>query len=185
MRRGIAMAAILLAGCAGSAAQDGAMRTYDLGVDQPAATFAGVRAAAVRAAAPFDAPDMLYRLAYRDPSELLAFAQSRWAASPGVLVQRRFARASGSAPVQCTFELELSELSQVFSSPAASEILLEGRATMAAGARRVGERVFRIREDGAGGSAATGAHAVARAVDRMIGEIARWSTDLPDCKPKG
>lgn len=183
VRMVMVLAVCTAAGCAGSADRDAAVRVYDLGVDGPAATFAGVRATGVRAAAPFDAPDMLYRLAYRDASEILAFAQSRWAAAPGVLIQRRFARASGAAPVRCTFELELSELSQVFSSRDSSEIYLEGRAMMLSAGTRVGERVIRVRESDAGAGAASGARAVARAADRMIGEISRWSAQLPACAP--
>ena len=178
----LAVPAMMLAGCGGSAAQD-TVRVFDFGVDAPAATFGGVRASGVRAGAPFDAPDMLYRLAYRDGAELLAFAQSRWAASPGVLLQRRFLRATGTAAARCAFDLELAELSQVFSSPNASEIHLEGRATMSSGAARVGERIFRIREANAGGTAASGAHAAARAADRLIAEISQWSVQLPACAP--
>lgn len=186
MTQGLAVMGMLLAicaGCAGSADRDAAVRIYDLGVEQPSATLAGIRSTGVRAAAPFDAPDILYRLAYRDPAELLAFAQSRWAAAPGVLIQRRFARATGTAPVRCSFELELSELSQVFSSRESSEIYLEGRATMLSAGTRVGERVIRVRESDAGAGAASGARAVARAADRMIGEISRWSIQLPACAP--
>lgn len=182
MNRIMLMVVILLAGCAGSADDGGAQRAYDLGFEAPGGRLATVRPGAVRASAPFDTNDMLYRLAYRDAAELHAFAQSRWAAAPAVLLQRRFARASGDAPAACVFDFELSELTQVFSSASASRIVLEGRATLLAGSRRVAEKVFLVVEPEAGGSAASGARAVARAADRMIGEIGAWSAQAAGCK---
>jgi cholesterol transport system auxiliary component len=182
MKHVMLLVAVLLTGCAGSGSGDIPGRTYDLGIEAPAARFSAVRVAAVRAAAPFDTNDMLYRLAYRDAAELHAFSQSRWAATPAVLLQRRFARASGNTPVTCLFEFELSELSQVFQSTSGSEIVLEGRASLLAGSRRVADRVFLVVEREAGGTAASGAHAVTRAVDRVIGEISAWSAQSGACK---
>ncbi|MSQ55763.1 MAG: hypothetical protein EXR31_10395 [Betaproteobacteria bacterium] len=181
MKRILLLAAALLAGCAGSGDEAGMARTYDLGFEAPGARFGALRPGAVRASAPFDTYEMLYRLAYRDAAELHAFSGSRWAAPPGALLQRRFARAAGGAAAACTFEFELSELSQVFSSATASEVVLEGRATLLAGSRRVADKVFLVVERNAGGSAASGVRAVARAADRMIGEIGAWSAQSGAC----
>ncbi len=182
MKRYLLMAMALLAGCAGSADDGVVQRTYDLGIEVPAARFGALRSGTVRATAPFDTNDMLYRLAYRDTAELHAFAHSRWAAAPAVLLQRRFARASGGAPAVCAFDFELSELSQVFSSTSASDVVLEGRAMLHAGSRRVADKVCLVVERDAGGSAASGVRALARAADRMIGEIGAWSMQSGACK---
>lgn len=174
--------AALLAGCAGSGERDAQLRTFDFGLEAPAARLGAVRAGVVRAAAPYDAPDMHYRLAFRDPAELLAFSQSRWAAPPAILLQRRLARASQGGGAACTVDLELSELSQVFSSKDESDIVLEGRAFLGAASGRLAEQVFLVREPGAGGSASGGARAVSRAADRLIGEIAAWAAQAPGCR---
>ncbi|MGE0876184.1 MAG: hypothetical protein AB7O31_16095 [Burkholderiales bacterium] len=174
---------LLLAGCAGRGGIDASMRVYDLGIESPAARFPGLQGLRVRAAAPFDTNDMLYRLAFRNPAELHAFSQSRWAATPAVLLQRRFSRAAADGPARCAMEFEVSEFTQVFASRDASDIVLEGRAALLSGTRRVAERVFRVVETDAGGSAASGARGVARAADRLIGEIAAWSSGVAACGP--
>lgn len=182
MRAWIAGAA-LLAGCAGSAEREAGPRLLDLGIEPPSAKLAGLRVAAVRAAPPNDSADMLYRLAYRDPAEVLAFAQHRWAAAPAVLLQRQLARAAAPGASPCALEFELMELTQVFDSRDASRVVLEGRAMLAsAPGVRAAERVVRVVEDGAGGSPATGARAVARAADRLIGELSGWASRLPACR---
>jgi len=182
MKSGLmAVVFLLLAGCAGSGGSDANMRVYDLGIEPPAARFPGLQALRVRAAAPFDTNDMLYRLAFRNPAELLAFSQSRWAATPAVLLQRRFARAAADGPARCAIDFEVSEFTQVFAARDASDFVLEGRAALLSGTRRVAERVFRVVEADAGGSAASGARGVARATDRLIGEIAAWSSGVVAC----
>jgi cholesterol transport system auxiliary component len=157
------------------------MRTFDLGPDAPSARLPGLRAVPVRASAPFDTGEMHYRLAFRNSAELLAFSQSRWAATPAVLLQRRFSRAS-DGPVKCALEFDLSELSQVFATRDVSEIVLEGRAVLFVSNSRVAERTFRIREPDAGSNAESGAIAVARAADRLIGEISVWSSGVASCR---
>jgi cholesterol transport system auxiliary component len=176
----LVLAMLFAAGCAGNK-DAGVPRTYDLGLDAPASALAGLRPGVVRATAPFDTTDMLYRLAFRDPTELLAFAESRWAATPAILLQRRMARASTGTQAQCAVDFELTELSQVFSSPEASELVIEGRAILVQGSKRVGERVFRISGVDAGRNAAGGVHAAARAVDRLIAEVSAWSSAAGAC----
>lgn len=171
---------LLLAGCAGSGGGVNP-RVYDLGIEPPAARFPGLQGLRVRAVAPFDTSDMLYRLAFRNPAELFAFSQSRWAATPAVLLQRRFSRAAADGAARCGVEFEVTEFTQVFASRDASDIVLEGRAALLSGTRRIAERVFRVIEADAGGSAASGARGVARAADRLIGEIAAWSSGVAAC----
>lgn len=174
--------AVLVAGCAGGGGGEAPHRVFDFGQAPPAARLPGLRVMPVRAAAPFDTGDMLYRLAYRNPDEVRAFAQSRWAAAPAVLLQRRFLRAAADGPGACALEFELAEMTQVFSSPGASEVVLEGRANLLAGSSRVAERTFRVRDADAGPDAAAGARAVARAADTLIGDLAAWSATVASCK---
>jgi len=184
MKNTIAIATIfLLTGCAGSGSKESAPRAYDLGVDLPAMRLSAVRPLPVRAASPFDTNDMLYRLAFRNPSELHAFSESRWASTPAILIQRRFLRASSDGYAKCAFEFELAEFTQVFASTSASEFVLEGRASVTApGAGRVAERQFRVRDPDAGANAASGVAGVTRAVDRLIGEIDYWASTITACK---
>jgi len=184
MRDAVVFAMVFaLAGCAGSGSKESVPRAYDLGIDAPAMRLSGVRPLPVRAAAPFDTNDMLYRLAFRNPAELHAFSESRWVSTPAILLQRRFLRASGDGHAKCAFEFELAEFTQVFSSTSSSEFVLEGRVSVtAAGAGRVAERQFRVRDSDAGANAASGVAGVTRAVDRLIGEIDSWASTIAACK---
>ena len=171
---------LLLAGCAGNSAAP--VKTYDLGVERPKASLPALRAVSVRAAMPFDGNDMLYRLAWRDPAEIAAFGQSRWAAPPAELLRKQLLRAlpeSKDAP--CALALEVGEFTQVFSAEQASEARIELRATLSARAGPVAARSMSVSEPGAGANAAGGAAALARAADRALGELARWISAQPGC----
>ena len=176
----VVIAAALVSGC-GSARNDGLPRSYDFGIDAPAAQLPPVRVGQVRAAAPFDSIEMYYRLAFRNPAELLAFAQSRWAAMPAELYRKRLLRAAASSAPRCVLEVELHEVTQVFGARDASEALLELRARVSDGSSQLAERMFRIVQSGAGADAPEGAAAMARAADRSIGELAAWINSLPGC----
>lgn len=178
---GLLAAAALAAGCGGSSSGEGALRNYDFGVEMPAARLPAVRIGAVRAAAPFDSPDMHYRLAFRDAAELLAFTQSRWAAAPAELYRKQLLRAADGAAGRCVLEVELQEMTQVFASKEASEALIELRARLADGNGTLAERSLRVAQPGAGGAAAAGVAAMAKAADRSIGELAAWIGAQPRC----
>jgi cholesterol transport system auxiliary component len=179
-RASLVLVAVLLAACAGQGGGD-APRSYDFGVDAPTAALPELRLGSVRALAPFDSQEMHYRLAYRDPAELLAFTQSRWAAPPADLMRRQFGRAA-VAGGRCTLDVELYEVSQVFAARESSDALLEARLNLRDGDRRVAERTLRVSEPGAGGTAAAGAAAFARAANRAIAETAAWVAREPGCR---
>lgn len=174
-------AAAFAAGCSSDSGGERVARSYDFGVEAPAARLPAVRVGAVRAAPPFDSTDMHYRLAYRDPAELLAFVQSRWAAAPAELYRRHLLRAADAGAGRCALEVELHEVTQVFSSKDTSEALLELRARLAQGNATLAEKRLRLAQAGAGGVAAAGAAAMAKAADRSIGELAAWIAAQPRC----
>ena len=176
----VVIAAALVSGC-GTARNDGLPRSYDFGIDAPAAQLPAVRVGQVRAVAPIDSVEMHYRLAFRNPAELLAFAQSRWAATPAELYRKRLLRAAAVGAGRCVLEVELHEVTQIFGARDASEALLELRARLSDGNSPLAERMFRIVQSGAGADAPEGAAAIARAADRSIGEIAAWTNSLPGC----
>jgi len=173
--------ALLLNGCGGAAAPE--PRSYDLGLAAPGAALPAVRIATVRAASPFEANDMQYRLAYRNAAEIAAFAHSRWAATPAEMFRKQLLRASGDKPGKCVLDVELQEFTQVFSARDASEARIELRAWLgAAGSRAAISRAWNLVEANAGADAASGAAAFARAADRAVGELGAWIAAQPDCR---
>jgi len=178
----ILLVSLALGACAGGGGT--LVKTYDLGVAPPKAALPPLRAVSVRAAMPFDGNDMLYRLAWRDPAEIAAFGQSRWAAPPAELLRRQLLRAlpeSKDAP--CTLAVEINEFSQVFSAEQASEARIDLRAALAGRAGPVAARSVSVSEPGGGANAAAGAAALARAADRAVAELARWIAAQPGCAP--
>ena len=166
---------LLLSGCGSGAAPE--PRTFDLGLEAPGVRIPAMRIGSVRAIAPFDTPDMQYRLAYRNAAEIAAYANSRWAAAPADLLRKQLLRASGDGAGKCTLDIDIQEFSQVFSGKDASEARIDLRAGMRGGA----SRFVSIVEPNAGADAASGAAAFARAANRAIGELGAWIAAQPGC----
>jgi cholesterol transport system auxiliary component len=171
------LSAGFLAGCgAGSSGPE--QRTFDLGLDAPAARLPAVRIGAVRAAPPFEATDMQYRLAYRNAAEISPFANSRWAATPAEMLRKQLLRAAGEGPGKCGVDVEIQEFSQVFSAKDASDARIDLRASVRGGAARS----LSVVEPNAGADAVSGAAAMARAANRAIGELGSWLAAQPGCR---
>lgn len=169
---------LLLAGCGGAAAPD--PKTYDLGLNPPSAQLPAVRVGIVRAVAPFDGTDMHYRLAFRNPAEIASFSASRWAASPAELMRKQMLRGAGDSAGRCLLEAEIQEFTQVFATEKTSDARIELRATLSLPARSF-SKALTVSEPNAGADAASGAGALARAADRVLGELGRWIATQPAC----
>jgi cholesterol transport system auxiliary component len=169
-------AALLVAGCGGAAAPG--PRSYDLGLDAPAAKLAAVRIGTVRAVAPFDGTDMQYRLAYRNSAEVAAYANSRWAATPAEMLRKQLLRAANEGAGKCLLDVEIQEFSQVFGAKDSSEARVELRAALRGGPARG----LNVTEADAGPDAAGGAAALARAVNRAVAELGAWAGVQAACR---
>ena len=171
---------ISLAGCGGNAAAP-APRTFDLGFAAPGVRLPALRVTSLRAVAPFDGVQMYYRLAWRNPSELADYAHSRWAAPPAELIRKQLLRAAGEGSAKCGLEIELQEFTQVFASREASVARIELRASLANSSARIATRGVTVVEPGAGSDAASGAAAMARAAERVLGDLAGWIGTQAGC----
>lgn len=178
MKRVVYGLIFVLSACGGSSNVE--PRTYDLGLDAPGAKLA-VRVGAVRAVAPFEANDMQYRLAYRNSAEVAAYAGSRWAATPAEMFRKQLLRAAGDGAAKCVLEVELQEFSQVFGAKESSDARIEVRLALSSGARTL-SRHLTIVESNAGPDAVSGAAAMARASNRVIGDIGGWVAAQSDCR---
>jgi ABC-type uncharacterized transport system auxiliary subunit len=107
---------------------------------------------------------------YRNATEIAAFANSRWAATPADMFRKQLLRVAGDGEGKCTLDVDIQEFSQVFAAKEASEARIDLRASIRGGA----SRSVNIVEANAGADAASGASAVARAANRAIGELGAW-----------
>jgi cholesterol transport system auxiliary component len=172
---------VLLAGCGGGSIAP-EPRLFDLGINAPGASLPPVRVVSVRAVAPFEGVDMLYRLAWRNVAEIGAFANSRWAAPPAELLRKQLLRAANEGAGKCGLDVEIQEFAQVFTAKEASDARLELRAWLIGASGRVASRGWSIAEPNAGADAISGAAAFARAADRAVAEIGRWIAAQPTCR---
>jgi cholesterol transport system auxiliary component len=181
-------AGLLAAACSLAPAQRAPITTWDFG---PAPAPSSARLAGtllvlpVEAPAWLDSPAMVYRLAYADQAEPRIYANSRWVASPSVLLTERLRAtlaAAGAAVATPgdgirngrTLRVEVEQFDQIFDAPAASQGVLRLRATLVVDGRLGAQKVFEARGPAGGADAKGGALALGAAADRAIGELIGW-----------
>ena len=201
-----ALAAVLMAGCAGPDRPVRAM-LYDFGpgVTQPQpatrmAPLAPIALADIDTGGALDSSAMLYRLAYADANQPRPYAQARWSAPPAQLVRQRvrehlslrravlntgegaaLMRSGGVAPR--VLRLELEEFSHLFESPTQSSGVIRLRATLAdntpSGEKLLAQRMVVVSRPAPSADAPGGVRALAAATDAAAEEIAQWLQQVP------
>lgn len=175
MRRLMAVAAVLLAGCMGGPGYRSEAR-FDLGLPDP-----GPRAdhglAGIDVATPswLDGGAMQYRLLYADTASRREYAESRWAARPAELLRQAMERMlAPTGAGRCRLHIDLDEFVQIFDSPASSRFVLAGRAVLFAGRNVLDSRDFRLSEAAPTANAKGGVAAASAAARAMGEELASW-----------
>lgn len=197
MRRIILMlSALLLAGCVGNPPRPVDIARHDLGdpgesMGRWPDTGVAISRVEVRVAAWLDSAAQAYRLDYADPLTPRSYAENRWVAPPGELLERWLQRRilsahdAGAGP-GCRLVVWLDELEQRFAAPRSSQVVLAARASLhpLRGDAVLAQQVFRIvtpapTPDARGGVEATRAGAAA-----LAQELARWFADLARDRPQ-
>lgn len=184
------MAAALLTGCAGSRSAAPPSVLYDFGLPVPALADSGDAKASfkamgiaidVRTPPWFDSPGIDYRLAYDDPLKRREYADSRWAANPGLLLTQRLRQQLGvpdaatGIKTVCALRIELQEFSQIFDSPQRSHGLLQAAATLTDTTQRVlAERQFLVEKPAVTPDARGGVGALVDAGKDLGQQLAGW-----------
>lgn len=192
MRALFAAAAVAtLAACAGTS---GPPAEYDFGLggatlEEPARLRREITVADTTAPVWLESPALLYRLAYRDPAQPRAYAESRWVAPPPVLFtaqlrQRLVATTRSGVLVPgdgvrpaATLRVELTEFSQVFDAPERSRAVVRVRAVLVTDGRLLGQTSFAVDRPATSPDAAGGARALALAADAAIDRLIGWTAE--------
>ncbi|MCA3238833.1 MAG: ABC-type transport auxiliary lipoprotein family protein [Curvibacter sp.] len=179
----------LLSACAGLPERAVATARYDFGPPVATPQRDAVRpplALQVQASPALDSPAMLYRLAYADPRQLRAYAQSRWAMLPADLLQQRLRAGLGDAYTLAlgpdgaarVLYVELEEFSQVHVTPEQSHGLLRLRVSLlqrtATGEQVLAQRELQLQQPAERADAAAGVRALGAAADMAVAELVRW-----------
>ncbi|NMG45614.1 hypothetical protein GPA22_18010 [Aromatoleum toluvorans] len=170
-----------LGGCGNFPTRPETPASYDLGLAEAVAPGPAVVPAKLEVRAPswLATSAMQYRLDYRQPARRQAYAESRWAAAPAELLERRLLQAFSmppSAAAGCRLRLDLDEFAQVFDSAEGSRAVIVARAELLSprGENVLARRAFDLREPAPSPDARGGVVAFRKAGDRLTREIANW-----------
>ncbi len=181
----VVFAALALVACGGNAHR-AETASFDLGVASPVWKPASppLRAVGVFAPSWLATTAIQYRLLYADAMRRAAYAQSRWAAPPGELIERALDRQT-FAPGGCLLRLDIDELAQVFDSPQASRTLLDVRASLVApdGGTVLARKAFSVAPSAPTPDARGGVIAAGAAVQELGGKLGAWLADLARASP--
>ncbi len=183
--------ALLLQSCSTTPAQ---ISLYDFGTapagtaaaatTPPACSLTTLQVADVTSSVALDSNLMLYRLAYINDQQTLAFANHRWSMAPAQLLGMRIRAQlvadqirlidSGMAnPDGWQLRLNLNDFEQYFRDAGHSDARLEVRATLIRSNRLAAQAVF-AQQANAGADAPSGAQAMRQASDALIADLSHW-----------
>jgi len=178
---------VLLAGCVGNPPRAVEVSRHDLG-DPPEQL--GQRAIAitrveVQSARWLDTPAQQYRLVFRDPLTRRNYADNRWVAAPGELLERwldrHFLGGQGAGTGSgCRLVVQLDELEQRFATPQSSQIFLSVRASLfpARNDTLLSGKSFNIVQTAPAPDARGGVEGTRAAAAVLVQELARWFDEV-------
>lgn len=182
------LAALLISACVGGARNVLPALVYDFGL--PAKRLVGEEtwsrlALEVRSPPWLDSRNIDYRLAYEEPLKKRAYAGSRWASSPGLMLAQQLRQqlgavnAGGNAVADCLLRIELQEFSQVFDSPQKSHAVVQGHVSLIDTRRHlVAERQVTLTHPAATPDANGGVNALVTASTELGQQLAEWLASL-------
>lgn len=178
---GLLSLGLVLGACGGLPQRPVVPAIYDLGLAETVAIPPAFLSSQIVVRAPswLATSAMQYRLDYRQPAQREVFAESRWAAPPAEMIERRLRQAlSGpsSAGGGCRLSLEVDEFTQAFDSPESGTVIVvaRGELLLPRGENTIARRTFELREPATSADAKGGVVAFRRASDRLTNEIAGW-----------
>lgn len=184
MRLYVVVLGAALAGCIGPAGKGGIIAYYDLGPierNEARAPAFVLRNVDVHAPSWLDASSLQYRLAYAHASRRHSYAESRWVAPPGELIEQTLRRAivsseSDQVTAGCRLRVDLDEFVHLFDSPAESRGVIEVRVSLQAPRTDalIARRSFSIARQAATQDARGGVEALSAATRELIGNMTAW-----------
>jgi cholesterol transport system auxiliary component len=189
----VVITAFLLAACIGNQPRPVDIVRHDLGdLDgRWPATGVAISRVDVRVAAWLDSTAQLYRLNYADPLTRHSYAENRWVAPPGELLERWLQRRilsgeSVGAEPGCRLIVWLDELEQRFDVPRSSQVVLEARVSLHAlrGDTVLAQQAFHIVKPAGSPDARGGVQATRTGAEALAQDLARWLAELARERPQ-
>lgn len=190
------LAWMMLSGCVGNPQRPVDIARHDFGDnaergDRWPPTGVNVSQVQVRVAPWLDSTAQLYRLSYADPLRRHSYAENRWVAPPGELLERFLQqrilaeRPEGAMP-GCRLVLWLDELEQRFDTPQTSQLVLAVRASLQPGRGDavLAVQAFQIVQQAPSPDARGGTQATRAAADALAQQLARWLGEFARERPQ-
>lgn len=189
MRWPIVLTALFaLTGCVGLPRATVDIARYDFGpLAKPASAATPLPLRDVEVIVPswLDTPQLQYRLLFADATRRRSYAESRWVAPPGELLEaalRRQLMDDGNAPANggCMLRIDLDELLQVFHTPQRSVGLIELQVSLVAprGGSVLARNKFAVAMPAATADARGGVDAVSAAATGVAQRLRDWLNAL-------
>lgn len=193
MHRMIILTAFLLAACVGNPPRQVEIARHDLGDPEGRrpTTRVAISRVDVRVPVWLDSTAQGYRLNFADPLTRHSYAEHRWVAPPGELLERWLQRhlLSGqgvAAGPGCRLVLWLDELEQRFDAPQSSRVVLVARASLQPlrGETVLARQEFRLTEVAPTSDARGGVRATRAGTEALARELARWLEEVAGNHPQ-
>ena len=178
---------IFLVACVGSSAVKRPIAVYDFGLAGTGDAETGQRILArvdvesVTAAEALNYQQMRYRLAYENPARVFFYTENRWASPPAELVSNKLngLLETDKGALNCSLKLRLDIFDQVFSSPVASEGVVQMNAVLVdkKTRRTLATHLASARATANTQNAQGGADALARATSTALLNAINWAND--------
>ncbi|MFM9912750.1 MAG: hypothetical protein ACKVN9_04375 [Methylophilaceae bacterium] len=170
-----------LSACGSLPKQGAAPAQYDFGISPTTSSSVEFYLGNVTAPAGLDDSDMRYRLAYQNPTQVFAYTESRWAATPAALVARRLQqRWLSTNALPCSLNLTLEVFDQVFDSTNSSHAIVRLRANLQHKGK-VSTTLIDLEQKSPSADARGGVAALITATDAALDKAVSWANDQ-ECK---
>jgi cholesterol transport system auxiliary component len=190
---------IWLTGCAITPQNERPASVYDFGLQQASSTnsalsnqrqqlMTSLLIAEAKSPVWLNSNAIQYRLAYREPTQLYSYANSRWAAAPATLLthhirnsiatatNNRILSTSDNVRADFILHLELEEFSQIFDAIDKSHVIIRLRASLINRSSRLlkAQHSFNIKLAAPTANAAGAVQALTESSEKLTGDLITW-----------
>lgn len=190
---------IWLTGCAITPQNEKPASVYDFGLQQASSTnsatgnqqqqlMVSLLIAEAKSPVWLNSNAIQYRLAYREPTQLYSYANSRWAAAPATLLthhirnsiatatNNRILSTSDNVRADFILHLELEEFSQIFDAIDKSHVIIRLRVSLINRSSRLlkAQHSFNIKLAAPTANAAGAVQALTESSDKLTGDLITW-----------
>ncbi len=203
----ILLVTFLLTACNIAPKSNTAIAIYDFGIQAPQQTqitnkqlqpkTRSLLVANIESVPGFDDQLIYFRLAYINPTRSYTYANSRWAASPAILLSQQLRskivtrtsdlvlKDSSTAKSDYALHVELEEFTQVFDAIDSSHVVIRMRANLVDRKSLVllAQQTFSVNQDTTTADATGAVHALTNASNLLINELIDWLENVLSVQP--